>query len=87
LGSGVLDAFQDRTAMALMQMYLTSPDDPESEADIQMQIMISQAAVDSKGFEVLVPQSVESIKRVCACPMSYFTMLNLIYTILHKFFR
>ncbi|KAG0293098.1 hypothetical protein BGZ96_003321 [Linnemannia gamsii] len=49
--------------MALMQRYLTSPDDPESEADIQMQIMISQAAVDSKGFEVLVPQSVESIKR------------------------
>ncbi|KAG0380870.1 hypothetical protein BGX24_003731 [Mortierella sp. AD032] len=49
--------------MALMQRYLTSPDDPESEADVQMQIMISQAAVDSKGFEVLVPQSVESIKR------------------------
>ncbi|KAF8945267.1 hypothetical protein BGZ47_002982 [Haplosporangium gracile] len=46
-----------------MQRYLTSPDDPESEADIQMQIMISQAAVDSKGFEVLVPQSVESVKR------------------------
>ncbi|KAF9908338.1 hypothetical protein EC991_009890 [Linnemannia zychae] len=63
LGSGVLDTFQDRTAMALMQRYLTNPDDPESEADIQMQIMISQAAVDSKGFEVLVPQSVESIKR------------------------
>ncbi|KAF9340312.1 hypothetical protein BGZ91_002603 [Linnemannia elongata] len=63
LGSGVLDAFQDRTAMTLMQQYLTSPDDPESEADIQMQIMISQAAVDSKGFEVLIPQSVESIKR------------------------
>ena len=50
--------------MALMQRYLTSPDDPESEADIQMQIMISQAAVDSKGFEVLMPQSVESMKRV-----------------------
>ncbi|KAF9925403.1 hypothetical protein FBU30_004786 [Linnemannia zychae] len=49
--------------MALMQQYLTSPDDPESEADIQMQIMISQAAVDSKGFEVLLPQAVESIKR------------------------
>ncbi|KAF9129659.1 hypothetical protein BGW39_003952 [Mortierella sp. 14UC] len=49
--------------MALMQRYLTSPDDPESEANIQMQIMISQAAVDSKGFEVLVPQAVESIKR------------------------
>ncbi|KAG0060964.1 hypothetical protein BGZ89_011843 [Linnemannia elongata] len=63
LGSGVLDAFQDRTAMTLMQQYLTGPDDPESEADIQMQIMISQAAVDSKGFEVLIPQSVESIKR------------------------
>ncbi|KAF9107076.1 hypothetical protein BGX29_007438 [Mortierella sp. GBA35] len=59
----MLDAFQDRTAMALMQRYLTSPDDPDSEADIQMQTMISQAAVDSKGFEVLVPQSVESIKR------------------------
>ncbi|KAG9067382.1 hypothetical protein KI688_012165 [Linnemannia hyalina] len=53
----------DRTAMALMQRYLTSPDDPESDADIQMQVMISQAAVDSKGFEVLVPQSVESVKR------------------------
>ncbi|KAF9550386.1 hypothetical protein EC957_000688 [Mortierella hygrophila] len=49
--------------MALMQRYLTNPDDPESDADIQMQVMISQAAVDSKGFEVLVPQSVESVKR------------------------
>lgn len=66
LGSGVMDAFQDRTAMTLMQRYLTNPDDPESEADTQMQVMISQAAVDSKGFEVLVPQSVESIKRVSA---------------------
>ncbi|KAG0265358.1 hypothetical protein BG011_004903 [Mortierella polycephala] len=49
--------------MALMQRYLTKPDDPDSEADIAMQILISQAAVDSKGFEILVPQTVESIKR------------------------
>lgn len=72
--------------MALMQSYLISPDDPESEADIQMQIMISQAAVDSKGFEVLVPQSVESIKRVCACSLSYFNTLNPMYTNLHRLF-
>ncbi|KAF9113001.1 hypothetical protein BGX27_002397 [Mortierella sp. AM989] len=57
------DSTQDRTAMTLMQQYLTHPDDPDSEADIAMQILISQAAVDSKGFEVLVPQTVESIKR------------------------
>ncbi|KAF9208251.1 hypothetical protein BGZ49_009378 [Haplosporangium sp. Z 27] len=57
------DTPQDRTAMTLMQQYLTHPDDPDSEADIAMQILISQAAVDSKGFEVLVPQTVESIKR------------------------
>ncbi|KAF8941001.1 hypothetical protein BGZ58_003423 [Dissophora ornata] len=49
--------------MALMQSYLIHPDDPDSETDIAMQIMISQAAVDSKGFEVLLPQTVESIKR------------------------
>ncbi|KAF9958539.1 hypothetical protein BGZ72_000208 [Mortierella alpina] len=49
--------------MALMQRYLSQPDDPDSEADITMQILISQAAVDAKGFEVLVPQTVESIKR------------------------
>ncbi|KAF9346085.1 hypothetical protein BGX26_002435 [Mortierella sp. AD094] len=57
------DPPQDRTAMALMQQYLTYPDDPDSEADIAVQILISQAAVDSKGFEVLVPQTVENIKR------------------------
>lgn len=50
--------------MALMQRYLTHPDDPESEVDIAMQITISQAAVDSKGFEVLVPATVENVKRV-----------------------
>jgi len=50
--------------MTLMQRYLTYPDDPESEVDIAMQIMISQAAVDSKGFEVLVPATVENVKRV-----------------------
>ncbi|KAG0315968.1 hypothetical protein BGZ99_007146 [Dissophora globulifera] len=49
--------------MVLMQRYLTCPDDPDSEADIAMQIMISQAAVDSKGFEVIAPQAVASIKR------------------------
>ncbi|KAG0050822.1 hypothetical protein BGZ83_004407, partial [Gryganskiella cystojenkinii] len=59
----LLDRFQDRSAMALMQRYLTNPDDPDSEADISMQIMISQAAVDSKGFEILVPATVENVKR------------------------
>ncbi|KAF9907707.1 hypothetical protein BX616_000347 [Lobosporangium transversale] len=53
----------DRTAMTLMQQYLACPGDPESEADIAMQILISQAAVDSKGFEVLLPETVEAIKR------------------------
>ncbi|KAG0203465.1 hypothetical protein BGX28_004251 [Mortierella sp. GBA30] len=43
--------------MALMQRYLNQPDDPDSEMDISMQILISQAAVDAKGFEVLVPQT------------------------------
>ncbi|KAF9188796.1 hypothetical protein BGZ51_000320 [Haplosporangium sp. Z 767] len=62
-GIGLSHALQDRTAMALMQRYLIQPDDPDSEADIAMQILISQAAVDSKGFEILVPQTVESIKR------------------------
>ncbi|CAO3569257.1 unnamed protein product [Mortierella alpina] len=61
--TGLLESFQDRTAMALMQRYLSQPDGPDSEADITMQILISQAAVDAKGFEVLVPQTVESIKR------------------------
>ncbi|KAF9433732.1 hypothetical protein BGZ76_009051 [Entomortierella beljakovae] len=61
--SPMYESHQDRTAMTLMQRYLTHPDDPDSEADIAMQILISQAAVDSKGFEVLVPQTVESIKR------------------------
>ncbi|KAF9574456.1 hypothetical protein EC968_006440 [Mortierella alpina] len=60
---GLLESLQDRTAMALMQRYLSQPDDPDSEADITMQILISQAAVDAKGFEVLIPQTVESIKR------------------------
>jgi len=62
--SGFLETFQDCTAMALMQRYLMCPGDPDSEADTAMQIMISQAAVDSKGFEILVPQTVERIKRV-----------------------
>ncbi|KAG9321141.1 hypothetical protein KVV02_002419 [Mortierella alpina] len=61
--TGLLESLQNRTAMALMQRYLSQPDDPDSEADITMQILISQAAVDAKGFEVLVPQTVESIKR------------------------
>ncbi|KAF9428741.1 hypothetical protein BGZ94_001236 [Podila epigama] len=60
---GIHALLQDRTAMALMQRYLTNPDDPDSEADIATQIMISQAAVDSKGFEILFPDTVESIKR------------------------
>lgn len=50
--------------MAMMQRYLSNPDDPDSEADIAMQIMISQAAVDSKGFDILVPEAVDGIKRV-----------------------
>ncbi|KAF9292294.1 hypothetical protein BGZ68_008259 [Mortierella alpina] len=61
--TGLLESLHDRTAMALMQRYLSQPDNPDSEADITMQILISQAAVDAKGFEVLVPQTVESIKR------------------------
>ncbi|KAF9175121.1 hypothetical protein BGX20_008159 [Mortierella sp. AD010] len=63
LSSSPYDPPQDRTAMALMQRYLIHPDDPDSEADVAVQILISQAAVDSKGFEVLAPQAVESIKR------------------------
>ncbi|KAI7828981.1 hypothetical protein BC939DRAFT_39577 [Gamsiella multidivaricata] len=62
-GPWLFETMQDRTAMSLMQQYLIQPDDPDSEVDIAMQIMISQAAVDSKGFEVLIPQTVESIKR------------------------
>lgn len=50
--------------MTMMQCYLTNPDDPDSEADIATQIMISQAAVDSKGFDILVPEAVDGIKRV-----------------------
>lgn len=73
--------------MTLMQRYLTNPDDPESEADIQMQIMISQAAVDSKSFEVLVPQSVESIKRVSTFfNGSYACFIVLNVSTLHKCF-
>ncbi|KAG0089820.1 hypothetical protein BGZ93_009655 [Podila epicladia] len=49
--------------MVMMQRYLTNPDDPDSEADIATQIMVSQAAVDSKGFEILVPEAVDGIKR------------------------
>ncbi|KAF9327780.1 hypothetical protein BG006_008950 [Podila minutissima] len=49
--------------MAMMQRYLINPNDPDSEADIATQIMISQAAVDSKGFEILVPEAVDGIKR------------------------
>ncbi|KAK3812274.1 MAG: hypothetical protein J3Q66DRAFT_349939 [Benniella sp.] len=74
--SGFLETFQDRTAMALMQRYLMRPDDPDSEADIAMQIMISQAAVDSKGFEILVPQTVERIKRHYATLSSRITALT-----------
>lgn len=62
--SGFLESLQDRTAMALMQRYLLRPDALDSETDIGMQIMISQAAVDSKGFEVLTPQALERVKRV-----------------------
>ncbi|KAF9386923.1 hypothetical protein CPC16_007309 [Podila verticillata] len=61
--SSTLNTLQDRTAMAMMQRYLTNPDDPDSEADIAMQIMISQAAVDSKGFDILMPEAVHGIKR------------------------
>ncbi|KAG0349610.1 hypothetical protein BG004_000016 [Podila humilis] len=62
--SNILNTTQDRTAMALMQQYLIHPDDPDSEADISMQVMISQAAVDSKNFEILLPEAVDSIKRI-----------------------
>lgn len=62
--SSLLNTPQDRTAMTMMQRYLTNPDDPDSEADIATQIMISQAAVDSKGFDILVPEAVDGIKRV-----------------------
>ncbi|KAG0083308.1 hypothetical protein BGZ92_010880, partial [Podila epicladia] len=61
--SSLLNNLQDRTAMVMMQRYLTNPDDPDSEADIATQIMVSQAAVDSKGFEILVPEAVDGIKR------------------------
>ncbi|KAF9314357.1 hypothetical protein BG003_004268 [Podila horticola] len=50
--------------MAMMQRYLTNPDDPDSEEDIATQVMISQAAVDSKGFEILMPEAVDGIKRI-----------------------
>ncbi|KAF9984657.1 hypothetical protein BGZ65_012956 [Modicella reniformis] len=49
--------------MSLMQHYLMHPDALDAETDVTMQVMISQAAVDSKGFEVQVPQTVERIKR------------------------
>ncbi|KAF9366656.1 hypothetical protein BGX34_011051 [Mortierella sp. NVP85] len=62
--------------MALMQRYLMRLGDPDSEADIAMQIMISQAAVDSKGFEILVPQAVERIKRHYATLSSRITALT-----------
>lgn len=62
--SNLLINLQDRTAMAMMQRYLTNPDDPDSEEDIATQVMISQAAVDSKGFEILMPEAVDGIKRV-----------------------
>jgi transcription initiation factor TFIID subunit TAF12 len=62
--SNLLNNLQDRTAMVMMQRYLTNPDDPDSEVDIATQIMISQAAVDSKGFEILEPEAVDGIKRV-----------------------
>ncbi|KAF9167711.1 hypothetical protein DFQ26_003499 [Actinomortierella ambigua] len=52
----------ERTAMALMQQYLTLPDDPESSKDVEIQIQISQAAVDAKGFQVLYPHQVDEIK-------------------------
>ncbi|KAI1318248.1 hypothetical protein EDD11_006944 [Mortierella claussenii] len=62
--------------MTMMQRYLTHPDDPDSEADIAVQIMISQAAVDSKGFEILMPQTVETVKRHHATLISRIAALT-----------
>ncbi|KAF9973792.1 Ribosomal RNA-processing protein 7 [Actinomortierella ambigua] len=73
-GSGM--ETNERTAMALMQQYLTLPDDPESSRDIEIQIQISQAAVDAKGFEVLYPHQVEAIKNHHASVSNRITALT-----------
>ncbi|KAG0236489.1 hypothetical protein BGW42_003395 [Actinomortierella wolfii] len=65
-----------RIAMALMQQYLTNPYDPESEKDIEIQIQISQAAVDAKGFEVLYPHQVDDIKNHHASVSNRITALT-----------